>query len=226
MRAVLRWVIPIGLAVLVVLVLAVKVTMTDAFDQAARTPVTVATATPGKTRSVLLFFADPDGEGLVARRADIPAAPDPGSLATQTLTTLLAGPAALPAPQPSPAPISAIPAGVELRALFLDGKGTAIVDLGHLAEKLPGGTEAEVLALWSVVDTLAFNFPADARRVRILVDGHEVDTAGGHVALDLPLTPRRDLVVGDLPAAAGSTPATPAPTEAAVLAPEEGGGAQ
>jgi len=66
-RAVLRWVIPIGLAVLVVLVVAVKVTMTDAFQHAAHTPVAAATPTPGKARSVLLFFADADGEGLVRR---------------------------------------------------------------------------------------------------------------------------------------------------------------
>ena len=78
-----------------------------------------------------------------------------------------------------------------------------------------------MLALWSIVDTLAFNFPADARRVRILVDGHEVESVGGHVALDAPLSPRRDLVVGDLPAAPGAAPATPAPTEAASLAPTE-----
>ena len=217
MRAVLRWGVPIGLAVLVVLIVAVKVTMTDALHHVVPTPIAAVPLTPGKTRSVLLFFADAEGEGLVARRADIPAAPDPGSLATQAIVALLAGPVA----QAAPVPISAIPAGVELRALFLDGKGTATVDLGHLAEKLPGGTEAEVLALWSIVDTLAFNFPADARRVRILVDGHEVESIG-HVALDSPLTPRRDLVTGDLPVAGAgaAAPATPAPTEAAILVPE------
>lgn len=218
MRSRLRWILPAVLVAAILAVVAVRFSHREDGASATRTPVALSTPVAGKTRSVLLFFADPDGQGLVARRADVAAAPDPGTLATQTLALLLRGPGALPPSEPMPLP--AIPEGVELRAVFLDGKGTATVDLGHLAEKLGGGTESEVLALWSVVDTLAFNFPADARRVRILVDGHEIESLG-HVALDAPLAPRRDLVVGDLPAATGATPATPAPTEAAVVLPPE-----
>lgn len=198
-------------------------------------------ASPAATRSVLLFFADPAGEGLVAVRGNVAAASDAGTLANETLALLLKGPGALPTPSPgatttappTPAiatttsagglavapggpPITALPAGVELRALFLDGKGTATVDLAHLTETLPGGTESETLALWSVVDTLAFNLPADARRVRILVDGHQVD-ALGHVALDAPLSPRRDLIAGGIPPPPGDASTASAPAQSPAL---------
>jgi hypothetical protein len=158
----------------------------------------------------------------VARRAAIASIPDPTGLATAALGALLAGPSALPPETASPLPAAAVPEGVELRALFLDGKGTATVDLGHLAERVAGGTESEVLALYAVVDTLAFNFPADARRVRVLIDGHEVDSLGGHVALDAPLAPRRDLLVGGLPAAGSTGPAPAATGEAPEGAAPEG----
>ncbi|MFZ5482183.1 MAG: GerMN domain-containing protein [Myxococcota bacterium] len=109
--------------------------------------------------------------------------------------------------------LPALPAGVAVRAAFFDGKGTAVVDLSGLAERLPGGSDAEVLALWSVVDALAFNFPADARRVRVLLDGREADSLG-HVSLAAPLVPRRDLVIGEIPPLAIPVAAgTPAPTE-------------
>lgn len=161
-----------------------------------------ASPTPrGPAKPVLLFFADPAGNGLVARRVDVPAAPDVNRQAAAALQALLKGP--LPDPQAPDAPPDALPAvppGVELRALFFDGRGTATVDLGRLRALLgAGGSEAEVLALWAVVDTLAFNFPVDARRVRILLDGNEAESLGGHVSLADPLAPRRDLVTGEIP---------------------------
>lgn len=157
-----------------------------------------ATPTPaGPMRAVVLFHADPDGSGLVARKGEVAPAQDAGTIASEILALELAP----PAEDAQPA-IAAMPAGVTLRALFFDGKGTAIVDLGGLPAALAGtGTEAQALAVWSVVDALAFNFPAEARRVRLLLDGHEA-AAAGVIALDAPLAPRRDLVTGDVPAVA------------------------
>lgn len=165
--------------------------------------VPVASPTPrGPAKPVLLFFADPAGNGLVARRVEVPAAPDVNRQAAAALQALLKGPVPDPQAPPDAVPdaLPAVPPGVELRALFFDGRGTATVDLGRLRAMLgSGGSEAEVLALWSVVDTLAFNFPADARRVRILLDGAEAESLGGHVSLVDPLAPRRDLVAGEIP---------------------------
>lgn len=215
MRLVVRqYLMAVG-AMLVLVVIAVRVGRVLSRPGIAR-PVAVATgALPASTavvprgpgRPVVLFFADADGRGLVARRAEIFAGADASSQATGTLLALLKG----PAPEATDV-LRAVPDGVELRALFLDGHGTATVDLGKLAAALAqSGSETEVLALWAIVDTLAFNFPADARRVRVLLDGREVEAAG-HVALGTPLTPRRDLVVGEIPSltTAPSAPIVPA----------------
>lgn len=162
------------------------------------------TPVPGKGRPALVFFVDPEGRGLVARRTEVTPFGDPSMQAKAILDATIAGPAALPPPKPGElvgASLPSIAAGVTVRAVFFDGKGTAIVDLSGLAERLPGGSDAEVFALWSIVDALAFNFPVDARRVRILLDGRETD-ALGHVSIATPLSPRRDLVVGDVPSLA------------------------
>ena len=162
------------------------------------------TPLPGKGRPALVFFADPEGNGLVARRTEVAPYADPSLQAKAILDATIAGPSALPPPKPGDlvAPsLAPIPAGVTIRAVFFDGKGTAIVDIAGLRERLLGGSDEEVLALWSVVDALAFNFPVDARRVRVLLDGQS-DVLLQHVSLAAPLTPRRDLVTGDVPSLA------------------------
>lgn len=211
-------------AILVLMVIAVRAARVLSRPGVARpTVATTTAAVPAATsaprgpgRPVVLFFADPEGKGLVARRGEVFAGADASSQATGTLLALLKG----PAPDATDV-LRAVPEGVELRALFLDGHGTATVDLGKLAAALAGsGSETEVLALWAVVDTLAFNFPADARRVRVLLDGREVEAAG-HVALGAPLTPRRDLVVGEIPSLAAAAPAPAQTTDPDPIPPDE-----
>lgn len=182
----------------------------------AGTPAPHASATPtpppGKGRPAIVFFAHAGGEGLVARKTEVVPFADPSLQAKAILDAMLAGPEALPAAQAGetrePA-LPVLPKGVVVRAVFFDGKGTAIVDLGGLAERLTGGSDAEVLALWSVANALAFNFPVDARRVKVLLDGREEESAG-HVSLVAPLSPRRDLITGEVPSLAVPMAGTPA----------------
>jgi hypothetical protein len=167
-------------------------------------PTPTPTPVPGKGRPALVFFVDPEGNGLVARRTEVTPHADPSLQAKAILDATIAGPAFLPAPKPGELALPSLPSvppGVTVRAVFFDGKGTAIVDLAGLRERLAGGSDAEILALWSVVDALAFNFPVDARRVRVLLDGQS-DVLLHHVSLAAPLTPRRDLVIGDVPSLA------------------------
>lgn len=163
------------------------------------------TPIPGKGHPSLVFFVDPEGNGLVARRTEVTPYSDPSLQAKAILDATLAGPSSLPPPLPGETPVApslaSLPPGVTIRAVFFDGKGTAVVDVAGLREHLGGGSETEVLALWSIVDALAFNFPVDVRRVRVLLDGREAE-ALGHVSLSAPLSPRRDLVAGDIPSLA------------------------
>ncbi|RCK77241.1 MAG: Spore germination protein [Candidatus Ozemobacter sibiricus] len=79
-----------------------------------------------------------------------------------------------------------IPSGTQLRALFFH-QGVFYVDFTReFLENAPGGVLDEALAVYSVVNTLT---ELDRKaRVRILVNGGEVETIKGHVALNAHLT--------------------------------------
>lgn len=99
---------------------------------------------------------------------------------------------------PAAAPnVSAIPAGVTLRDVYVTERGDAFVDLSaDVATKHPGGSLDEIFTVYTLVNALTVNLPA-IQRVQILVDGKEVDTLAGHVDLRHPLPKSLDWVVHD-----------------------------
>jgi hypothetical protein len=58
-----------------------------------------------------------------------------------------------------------------------------------LTEGHPGGVQEELYTVFSIVDTLAFNFP-QIKRVQILIEGGEISTLRGGVNTSMPLAPR------------------------------------
>lgn len=132
-------------------------------------------------RAIRLFFVQGqeilrEEERLIPRRATIL------EEARATLTELARG--------PQSALLPTVPPTLKVRGLFLDTRGTAYVDLsGDLRDAVQDGMET--LVVYSIVDTLAANFPP-ITRVRILVEGQEVETMAGAVDLHQPLLPRFD----------------------------------
>ena len=55
------------------------------------------------------------------------------------------------------------------------------ISTGH-----PGGSKAELLTVYTIVDALTVNLPA-IKAVQLLVDGKAVETLAGHVDLRGPL---------------------------------------
>ena len=84
----------------------------------------------------------------------------------------------------------AFPADTVVRGAFLLPDGTAFVDLGGatLTQGWPAGSHEELMAVYSLVQTITANFP-EAKKVRILVNGTPAETLAGHVALDRSLVP-------------------------------------
>jgi hypothetical protein len=82
----------------------------------------------------------------------------------------------------------AFPADTVVRGAFLLPDGTAFVDLGGatLTQGWPAGSHEELMAVYSLVQTITANFP-EAKRVRILINGAPAETLAGHVALDRAL---------------------------------------
>jgi len=89
---------------------------------------------------------------------------------------------------PAAAPlVSAIPAGTAVRTLFISEGGEAFVDLSpEVMSHHSGGTNDEVLTVYTLVNALTDNLPA-VTAVQLLVDGKEVDTLAGHIDLRTPL---------------------------------------
>lgn len=95
--------------------------------------------------------------------------------------------------------LSPLPADAKVLAVFVTAEGLAYVDLSReAAVGLPGGSLDERLSVYSVVDTLAWNFPA-VRRVQFLVDGKPAQTLAGHMDLSRPLLPDLTLIAEPSP---------------------------
>lgn len=78
-----------------------------------------------------------------------------------------------------------LPADTALRAFFIYGH-RAVVDLAStLRERFPGGSRTELLAVFSIVNSLVFNIN-QVDTVTLLIDGSEALTLAGHIDLSRP----------------------------------------
>ena len=140
-------------------------------------------------RSVQLFYESSEMT-LVAERRDVPLPENPGGAIPVVLRELLKGSANESIPR-------LFPADTVLRAAYLLPEGTVLVDLTGptLTEGWSTGSHQELMAVYSVVQTMTTNF-SEARRVRFLLNGTPAETMGGHIALSRPVGP----VPGAVPA--------------------------
>ena len=150
-------------------------------------------ATPTARIAATLFYGAPDGVSLAPVRVDVPLAEGAVAQGSQIVLALL---------QPPPAPyLAVIPAGTTLRALYLTAGGDAFVDLSaEVSTKHPGGTQAELLTVYAIVNAVTTNLRG-VRRVQLLIDGREADTVAGHVDVRRPLELDASLVRQESPPA-------------------------
>lgn len=95
-----------------------------------------------------------------------------------------------------PASLRLFPADTVVRGAYVLPGGTVIVDLGGatLTQGWGTGSHQELMAVYSLVQTVTANFPTDAQRVRVLVNGTPAETLGGHISLAKSLAPMPSLV--------------------------------
>lgn len=159
---------------------------------APRTPVpgsAPAEIPEGNQREVTLFFQSPDGEGLRAERRRIFLAGTVTDQARQTVVELLDGPRGDLLPT--------LPPEAEVRKVYLAADGTAYVNFSQaFVDGHVGGSSGEIETVFSLVDTLAFNFP-EIKRVKILVEGEEVTTLKQHLDLTRAYLPDMSIVAQD-----------------------------
>lgn len=138
-------------------------------------------------RSVAIYFQSTDML-LVAERRTLSLPANDAAAIGPVVRELLKGSA-------NPRLGRSLPADTMLRGAFLLPEGTAIVDLGGptLVQGWSTGSHEELLAVYSVVQTVASNF-ATVRRVRILVNDEPAETLAGHISLERPLGPNASLL--------------------------------
>jgi hypothetical protein len=145
-----------------------------------------AAAATGRKIKASLFYVAEDGMRLTRVEREVPFAEAPAEQARQIIEAQLA-----PAAEPL---VSAVPAESRLRALFISDRGEAFVDVSReLVAGHSGGSNDELLTIYTLVDALCANLPA-IHSVQLLVDGKQVETLAGHIDLRHPLAANMTLV--------------------------------
>jgi len=118
-----------------------------------------------------------DDDGIMAQRELSAALPQETSdRARMILRTLLHQYMQDPSPHP-------LPAGSDVRAVYLTSDGLCVVDLNAaLADRHRSGMLIEQFTVMSMLETLALNAP-QVKRVKLLVDGKERASLAGHADL-------------------------------------------
>jgi spore germination protein GerM len=155
-----------------------------------------------RTINVQLFFPSAERPGLVAEERAVPFSSD--------LSVQLRGVVEELAKGSRSGSLSSLGPGTRVLDVFVSAAGVAYVNLSKEAtEGQPGGSEAELLSVYSVVNSLTTSFPA-VKRVQILIEDRSAPTFNGHLDLSRPLPPDPTLLASSSTAPGAPPPSPPA----------------
>lgn len=93
--------------------------------------------------------------------------------------------------------INPIPSQTKIREVYIGKDGTAYLDLSSdFVSGNSGGSSSEIEAIYTIVNSITFNFP-NIKRVRFLIDGMEKETLKGHLRLDRSFLPNYSMIKND-----------------------------
>ncbi len=128
---------------------------------------------------VFLYFGAETDTFLVAEKRTLYGGVDPITLSRHILDALISGPTEKNL-------VRTLPEGTVCRAFYLTDDGVAYADFsGEIRDRHPGGSEAELMAIYSIVNSLVLNVD-EVKKVKILIEGGEADTLAGHIDLRRP----------------------------------------
>jgi len=135
---------------------------------------------------VTLYFSDPEAEYLMGEKREILKRREAREEAEETINELIKGPKGKLIPT--------LPSRTKLLSLQLDEKGLAKLNFNKaLSKDHPGGSSAEIMTVYSIVNSLCDNFPR-IQRVQILIEGKAAETITGHLSLRRAIPPKPDLI--------------------------------
>ena len=137
-------------------------------------------------RGILLYFSDGESEYLIGEKREILKRDEVEEEAKDAINELIKGPKGKLIPT--------LPPQTKLLGLELGGDGVAKINFNRaLSKDHPGGSSAEMMTLYSIVNSLTLNF-SQIKRVQILIEGKAVETIAGHLSLRQPVPPKPDLI--------------------------------
>ncbi len=141
---------------------------------------------PEDIRTITLFFLSDTDDLLHPEEREVVVGLSPSEEAERVLVELVKG--------SEKDLLSPLPQETEIRQIFITKEGVAYVDFSRdVMERYSYGSSSELAAVFSVVNTLAYNY-SSIKKVAILVEGVEKETLGGHVDLSKPLVPDFSLI--------------------------------
>jgi germination protein M len=135
----------------------------------------------GAPEAVALYFPSFSAGRLAPETREIGLAKEDTDRIRQVLLALIEG-----SRQGMDAPL---PPTTTIRGVFLTSDGTAYLDLSRdVLQNFPSGIESETLCIYSIVSSITANV-ASVKKVKMLVQGQEVESLDGHVDLSEAFVP-------------------------------------
>ncbi|MCX5895954.1 MAG: GerMN domain-containing protein [Proteobacteria bacterium] len=141
---------------------------------------------PAKTWDATLLFGDERTDFLMREHRQITSSTAPEEQAKALISELIRGPLARG--------IRTLPKETTLRSVTMERNGLLTIDFGpELLHLHPGGSTAELMTIYSIVNTLTANI-AEVKKVQFLFNGKPVETIAGHIDCSDPIYPKQDMV--------------------------------
>jgi len=140
-------------------------------------------------KEVTIFFPSEKDSLLYPETREIYLTPSLIQQAKQVILELIKG--------PEHDHLPSLPSTTKLREIFITDDGTAYIDFSkEIYQQHPGGSEAEIISIYAIVNSLTYNFP-QIKKVQILIEGLEKETLNGHIDLTKPFSPRFNLIASN-----------------------------
>jgi hypothetical protein len=137
-------------------------------------------------QEVLLYFADANERFLVAEKRYVPKEENMESQAKEIVKALLDG--------SKTKLVNTFPEKVSVESVRIDDKSTAHVSFDKtLIQSHPGSSASEMITIYSLTNTLTRNV-IGIKRVKLLVDGKEVESIKGHINARQPFIMNKDMM--------------------------------
>lgn len=136
-------------------------------------------------KEVVLYFSDPESQFLIGEKRKISKKNNLSEEGKETIHELIKGPKGKLIPT--------LPSRTKLLNLQINGEKARLNFNSSLTTEHPGGSSAELMTVYSIVNTLSLNFPR-IKQVQILVNGKPIETIAGHLSLREPILPKPDLI--------------------------------